>query len=256
MLDDTERRKADKATRRREAEQRARIGLRHRRTDWPLDAETLQPAEWIEPGDVCMPQPPDPPPLSEYRKQAIAAAAAATPTEIEAGKTLVIARHHERERERAREAALRGPVWTVDVVDRRIARAFEVSLTWSKGGPRAYGSMMPRAITQLSDLVAQAENQELKKHLSRLLRRRVQWSAKDEALAAEAIGWTADYLCGIDDPAIPLFVNAGGWWRALRVKVRTGCDQIGIWPATYYRKRRIGLELIVDGLTADRKAPL
>jgi len=249
------RRQEEREARRREAIERSQIARRHRETSWPLDATTLEHSDLVEPGDVRMPTPPDPPPLSEYRKRAIEQTAP-TATDIEAERTVVINRYHERQRERERDNALRGTIWTPEIVDQRIARAFEVSLTWKKGGPRQFGSMMPKTITQLSDLVAQAENQELKKHLSRLLRRRVHWTAQDEQLAADAIGWTTDYLADQTDDEIARFVNLGGFWRATRVKVRRACELYDIWPATYYRKRKIGLELIVDGLIADKRAPI
>ena len=57
-------RKFDKEQRKRELRFRQSIAARHRPTTWPLDAMTLQPAEWLEPGDVCMPAPPGPPPMS------------------------------------------------------------------------------------------------------------------------------------------------------------------------------------------------
>lgn len=244
-------RKLNREQLRREAIHRSRMRRYHTQGDWPLDALTLTPAN-LEPGDVCMPMPPEPPPLEDYK------ARAADPRSIlddDPDPNLVIARHYERQRERAAAAALRGPTWTVDIVDARLERAFEVSLSWTRGGPRAFGSTMPKAMSELSDLVAQAQNQELRKAMTRLLRRRVTWSAADEAQAAEAIGWTADYLAGWPDGLVPMFVNAGAMWRVTRIRIARACDDLGVTRTAFYRKRRIGLEAIAGGLTRDGRTP-
>jgi hypothetical protein len=45
-------------------------------------------------------------------------------------------------------------------------------------------------------------------------------------------------------------------WRAARYRVQRACCDYGIEPSRYYRKRKLGLERIVEGLVADRRAPL
>jgi hypothetical protein len=243
-------RKFDREQRKRELCYRQTIAARHRPTTWPLDALTLQPAEWIEPGDVCMPAPPEPPPLEHYKQQAETPGAHLEVNDI----NLEIARFYERKRERDHLEALRGTVWTIAIVDERLTAAFRVSLSWKREYPREFGSMMPRSITQLSDLVSQAENHELTKLMSRLLRHKPAWSAQDEQRAREAIAWPLDYLSNAAAD-VALCVNAGAWWRALRLKVRDMCDDHGLAPATFYRKRAVGLACIVAGLTADGRAP-
>ena len=65
--------KADREAKRAEKMQKARIARRHEQGEWPLNAATLERAD-LEPGDVRMPLPPEPPPLTDYRRIAEAGA--------------------------------------------------------------------------------------------------------------------------------------------------------------------------------------
>ena len=247
-------RAAEREARRAEKTQRVRIARRHEQGEWPLDATTLDKAE-LEPGDVRMPLPPEPPPLADYR--AIAESAQPIDRHPEAERTLVIARWHERERERAKVAALRGPVWTTSLVDERLTLALEIELrTTGRLGPRQFGSTMPTPRRDLADLVGAAENGSLRHLLSKMLRYKVSYSGEDIRRANEAITWVAEYLADERDREVPLFVNAGAMWRAARYRVQRACYDYGIEPSRYYRKRKLGLERIVEGLIGDRRAPL
>jgi hypothetical protein len=247
-------RAADRDARRAEKAQRVRIARRHEQGEWPLDATTLDKAE-LEPGDVRMPLPPEPPPLTDYR--AIAESAQPLDQHPEAERTLVIARWHERERERAKIAALRGPVWTTSLVDERLGLAMEIELrSGGRLGPRQYGSVMPTPRRDLGDLVAAAENGSLRHLLSKMLRYRVVYSGEDIRRANEAITWVAEYLADERDREIPLFVNAGALWRATHYRIQRACTEYGLERSTFYRKRKLGLERIVEGLIGDRRAPL
>jgi hypothetical protein len=105
-------------------------------------------------------------------------------------------------------------------------------------------------------LVAAAENGSLRHLLSKMLRYKVSYSGEDIRRANEAITWVAEYLADERDREVPLFVNAGAMWRAARYRVQRACCDYGIEPSRYYRKRKQGLERIVLGLVADRRAPL
>ena len=244
--------KADREAKRAEKMQKARIARRHEQGEWPLNAATLERAD-LEPGDVRMPLPPEPPPLTDYRRIAEAGAV----YEPEADRNLVIARWHDRERERAKVAALRGPVWTTSLVDERLTLALEIELrTTGRLGPRQFGSTMPTPRRDLADLVGAAENGSLRHLLSKMLRYKVSYSGEDIRRANEAITWVAEYLADERDREVPLFVNAGAMWRAARYRVQRACYDYGIEPSRYYRKRKLGLERIVEGLIGDRRAPL
>ena len=244
--------KADREAKRAEKMQKARIARRHEQGEWPLNAATLERAD-LEPGDVRMPLPPEPPPLTDYRRIAEAGAV----YEPEADRNLVIARWHDRERERAKVAALRGPVWTTSLVDERLTLALEIELrTTGRLGPRQFGSTMPTPRRDLADLVGAAENGSLRHLLSKMLRYKVSYSGEDIRRANEAITWVAEYLADERAREVPLFVNAGAMWRAARYRVQRACYDYGIEPSRYYRKRKQGLEKIVLGLVADRRAPL
>lgn len=250
-------REREREARRRERAELTRIARRHTQGEWPIDATTLEKAD-LEPGDVRTPLPPEPPPLSAYR---VVAESPSFSERDEPGwdedRNLRIARWYERQRERQRAEALRGVMWTVPLVDERLALAFEVvARERSRWGPRQFGSTMPRPVPDMGDLVACAENQSLLKLLSRMLRHRVVYSGEDVRRANEAIAWVAEYLADETDPEVPLFVNAGALWRATSVKVRHACVIYGFEVSTFYRKRKAGLECIVDGLIADRRAPL
>jgi len=245
-------RAADRESRRAERIQKARIARRHEQGEWPLDAATLDKAD-LEPGDVRMPLPPEPPPLTDYRTVAESAGR----YEPEADRNLVLLRWHERERERTKVAALRGPVWTPGLVDERLALAMEIELRGGgRLGPRQFGSTMPTPRRDLADLVGAAENGSLRHLLSKMSRYKVSYSGEDIRRANEAITWVAEYLADERDREVPLFVNAGAMWRAARYRVQRACCDYGIEPSRYYRKRKQGLERIVLGLVADRRAPL
>jgi hypothetical protein len=260
-----ESREADRLQRRREAPHRAAIIRRHAVSDWPLDARTLERAN-LEAGDVRMPATPAPPPLEVYRTVAESAAipnggAGTVQLEDEVGRvavdpTLVIYRHNERARERAALAALVGPTWTLDLVARRIEEAFATLFCLPElHRPRGYGTAMPTPIVEMADLVARAENGSLSRIRARLRRRLGVATQAEQRRMGEALAWPVEYLAGVPDLEVPLFVNLGGMSKAMGVRTVAMCREIGVWSAVFYKKRRTGLEIIARGLADAGRAP-
>jgi hypothetical protein len=241
------------AQRARERAHRDRIKLRLRKADWPIDAATLRRAD-LDPGDVCMPLPPQPPGIDHYKQVAVTATGLEDTSSADEG--LNIARHHAHVREIEDAAERRGAQWTPMIVGYRLSDAFSVLLrSRFSVRPRGFASSLPTPVIELADLVAQAENQALRKTMSRLLRRYGPVTSIEASRMAEAISWPCDYL-GHDVPIVARCVNLGAWWAAIGKPVARGCETIGLSPSTFYRYRHDGIEAIVAGLAADGKAPL
>ena len=230
---------------------RANLKRRHAMTDWPLDSVTLERADYIDHGDVMAPPPPEPPSIAHY--QALAATfGISNATE---DPNLAAFRHNEHLADVAARNSLRGAKWTPAIIDARLKQGFDVLLR-ERGSsrPRAFGSSMPKHVVEMSDQVAQAENGELRRTMSRLLRKNAHITAEEGKRAAEALCWPAEFLG--KDELMARYVNWGAQWRAMGVAWSKQLRKREIVRSEFYRIRALGVEKIVAGLAAQGRSPI
>lgn len=236
---------------------------RHRMLEgrtWPIDAATGDRAD-IDHEDVMAPLPDDmKAPIGDVDEKMQRLRAEADQHQEFAGDTVpidegvLLRRRREREEEKAARARIHGDAWTEDLVDARLEEAFRTLFRSSNGsvGPRAFGNGMPEIIREVSDLVHQAGNKSLRNAIAHRFKGLP--STEEVRRADEALAWAAAYLLQ-DHPDMAAFANLGAMWRAWGAKVNKRCAAIGVHRQVFYRDRKIALQLIVDGLKRDGKAP-
>ncbi len=240
------------------AKQKARLKRRRSVTDWPLDADTLEKSERVDPEDVMAPPLPEPPKIEFYKAEAAKTARMVdSPLGlVQLDPNLQIFRRSQFEQELSVTASKRAPAWTADHADQRLVEAFKILFRIAaKVGPRAFGSAMPKAVLEFADLAAQAENRSLRKTMGRLLRNFGPPTADEHRRMEEALAWPIEYLadCSRD---VKMFVNLGAMWKASNASISDKCRDLGVHRQTFYRDRKIGLQVIVQGLISTGKAPL
>lgn len=163
-------------------------------------------------------------------------------------------RQRERDEERAARAKIQGDAWTEELVDARLEEAFRTLFRSSNGGvgPRAFGNGMPEIIREVSDLVHQAGNKSLRNAIAHRFKGLP--STEEVRRADESLAWASQYLLQ-DHPDMAAFVNLGAMWRAWNAKISKRCAAIGVHRQVFYRDRKKALQLIVEGLQRDGKAP-
>lgn len=173
---------------------------------------------------------------------------------VDIDRGVMLRRQRERDEERARRDAVIAETWTEDLVEQRLIEAYKTLFRASVGGvrPRAFGNNMPEVIREVSDLVHQAGNKSLR---NAILHRFKGVPSTDEMRRAEdALGWGLIYLRN-EHPDLAGFANLGAMWRAWGSKVSRKCRDIGVHRQVFYRDRKLALQLIVDGLKRDGRAP-
>lgn len=227
---------------------------------WPLDANTGENAE-IDHEDVMAPLPDDmKAPLGDVDEKMQKLREEADQHQSFAGAVVpiddgvLLRRRREREEEVAQRDKVRGDKWTAEIVEARLEEAYRTLFRSSLGGagPRAFGNAMPEIVRQMSDLVHQAGNKSLRNAIAH--RFKGVPTTEEVRRADDAIGWAMSYL-GNEHPDLAAFANLGAMWRAWGSKITKKCEQHGIGRQAFYRDRKEALNLIVDGLVRDGKAP-
>jgi hypothetical protein len=227
--------------------------------DWPIDARTGDRAE-IDHGDVMAPLPDDlKVPVGEIDEKMHALrkeADKAISFNEGPDRGVVLRRHAERQAERIATEAVRGGAWTVDLVQARIEEAFRTLARAGGGrvGPREFGNGMPAPIRAYADLVNQAGNASLRRAMERLARYQGPPTSDEVRRMGEALGWSLTYLRN-EHPDLATFVNLGGMWKAWDAKVSRKCRELGIRRQDFYRFKQRAIEIIVEGLKKEGKAP-
>lgn len=227
---------------------------------WPIDSRTGQNAE-IDHDDVMAPLPEEMRALvgdidekmHALRIEADKHESFADPV-VPIDRGVMLRRQEERAAERAHVEAVRGEVWTEDLVEARLDEAYRTLFRSSVAGvrPRAFGNAMPEIVREVSDLVHQAGNKSLRNAISHRFK---EVPTQDEVRRAEdALGWALTYLRD-HDPDLAGFLNLGAMWRAWGAKITAKCASHGIQRQTFYRDRKDAVKLIVEGLIRDGKAP-
>jgi hypothetical protein len=235
------------------AQEKARLRMRRKPSDWPLDADTLQKSDRVLPEDVRAPAEPEPP---EAKIEFYKAEAAKFKDEMTVcDPNLQIFRRSQFERELAEAEARRSAQWTADYVDMRLVEAVKVRMrTPDIIGPRGFGSAMPRPLLEMSDLISQAENRSLRKTMARMLRNFGRPSAIETKRGEEAEGWLLEFLRGAE-PNVRYFVGLGAFWKASNASISSKCKDLGVSRQHFYTTRRSGLQLITSGLMLAGRAP-
>jgi hypothetical protein len=167
---------------------------------------------------------------------------------------VLLRRRAEREQERTATEAVRGEKWTPELVEARMEEAYRTLFRSSISGvrPREFGNAMPEIVREVSDLVHQAGNKSLRNAIAH--RFKGVPSTEEVRRAEDALGWAMDYL-NDHDPDLAGFLNLGAMWRAWGAKITKKCADIGVQRQTFYRDRKEAVQLIVEGLIKDGKAP-
>lgn len=164
-------------------------------------------------------------------------------------------RRREREQELDRRARVMGEAWTPELVEARLEEAYRTLFRASVGGvgPREFGNAMPQVIRSMSDLVAQAGNKSLRNAIAHRFKSGLP-TTEEMRRAEEALGWGLIYLRD-HHPDYAGFLNLGAMWRAWGAPIAKKCRDIGVHRQVFYRDRREAIQLIVEGLKKDGKAP-
>lgn len=164
-------------------------------------------------------------------------------------------RRREREQELDRRARVMGETWTPELIEARLEEAYRTLFRASVGGvgPREFGSAMPQVIRSMSDLVAQAGNKSLRNAIAHRFKSGLP-STDEMRRAEEALAWSLTYLRD-HHPDLAGFANLGAMWRAWGAPIARKCRNIGVHRQVFYRDRREAIQLIVEGLKKDGKAP-
>ncbi len=236
---------------------------RHRMQEgrtWPIDAATGERAD-VDHEDVLAPIPDDlKAPVGNVDEKMMKLRAEADQHQAFAGDAVEIEigilqrRRREREEELAARSRIQGDKWTEDLVDARLEEAFRTLFRSSIGsiGPRAFGNGMPEIIREASDMVHQAGNKSLRNAIAHRFKGLP--STEEVRRADEALAWATTYLLQ-DHPDMATFANLGAMWRAWGAKISKRCAAIGVHRQVFYRDRKKALQLIVEGLQRDGKAP-
>lgn len=264
---------ADRKARKRANDEEGKKLGRHRRRikerlkadrDWPiavgLDGH-LDRAD-IDKDDVMAPLPEDlkVPVGSLVDEKMEALRAEADRHESFAGETVPVdpgvlsRRRRDRDEELAARDRVTGSRWTAELVEERLTDAYKVLFRASVSGvrPREFGNAMPQVVRQMSDLVHQAGNKSLRNAISH--RFKTTPSTAEMRRAEEALGWSLDYLRDVH-PDLAGFANLGAMWHAWGAKISHKCRDLGVHRQVFYRDRKTAIELIVEGLLRDGKAP-
>lgn len=227
--------------------------------DWPIDTRTGDRAE-LDHTDVMAPLPEDlkvpvgdvDEKMQVLRQEADQVEAFQDPVD----RGVMLRRQEEREAERHATASVRGESWSVDLVQARIEEAFRTLARAGGGrvGPRQFGSAMSAPVKTYADLVNQAGNASLRRGMERLARRQGPPSTEEVKRMGEALNWSLAYLRN-EHPDLATFVNLGGMWKAWDAKVSRKCTELGIRRTDFYRLRQRAMEIIVEGLKREGKAP-
>lgn len=164
-------------------------------------------------------------------------------------------RRREREEEMAARERVSGSIWTEKLVEARLTEAFQTLFRASSGSvyPREFGNAMPQVIRQMSDLVHQAGNKSLRNAIAHRFKNGLP-SSDEMRRAEEALSWTLSYL-RTEHPDLAGFVNLGAMWKAWGAKIARKCRDHGITRQEFYRDRKEAIQLIVEGLKRDGRAP-
>jgi hypothetical protein len=167
---------------------------------------------------------------------------------------VLLRRRAEREEERAATEAVRGEKWTPELVEARFEEAYKTLFRSAISGvrPREFGNGMPTPVRQMADLVAQAGNKSLRNAIAH--RFKGVPSQEEVRRAEDTLGWAMDYLSD-QHPDLSGFLQLGAMWRAWGAKITKKCADIGVQRQTFYRDRKEAVQLIVEGLIRDGKAP-
>lgn len=229
--------------------------------DWPLDAATGANAE-IDHEDVMAPLPDDmKAPIGDVdeKMQKLRAEAdqhqAFADAVVPIDEGVLLRRRRERDEEVAQRDRVRGDRWTTELVEARLEEAYRTLFRSSVGGtgPRAFGNAMPEVVKQMSDLVHQAGNKSLRNAIAHRFKGTP--STEEVRRAEDALAWGLSYLRD-EHPDLAAFANLGAMWRAWGSKITKKCADHGIQRQVFYRDRKEALNLIVDGLVRDGKAPI
>ena len=164
-------------------------------------------------------------------------------------------RRRERDDDRIAAESVRGNKWTPELVEARITEAYRTLFRSSIAGvrPREFGNAMPVPVRQMADLVAQAGNKSLRNAIAHRFKDGVP-STEEVRRAEDALSWALTYL-GDEHPDLACFLQLGAMWKAWGSKISRKCADIGVPRQTFYSDRKEAVELIVEGLIRDRKAP-
>ena len=240
---------------------RTRIKLRLQEgLSWPLDAATGERAE-IDHEDVMAPLPDDlrtpignvDEEMQELRAEAdkhLSFDGATVPID----DVLLSRRRREREEEREKTKSVRGEKWTPELVEARLEEAYRTLFRSSVANvrPREFGNAMPHVIRQMSDLVNQAGNKSLRNAI--LHRFKGVPTTEEMRRADDALAWALIYLRD-EHPDLAGFVSLFSMWKAYGAKISRKCEGIGVSRQAFYRDKKEAIQIIVEGLKRDGKAP-
>lgn len=263
---------AARKERRKDNERESRVLGKHRRRlkerlkddrDWPLQVDAFGNIDraTIDHEDVRAPLPDDlraPVGKVDEKMQLLRKFAdqhqAFSDDVVQVDPGVLSRRRREREEELAARERVSGATWTEELVEERLIEAYKTLFRSSIGGafPREFGNNMPQVIRQVSDLVHQAGNKSLRNAIAHRFKGLP--SADENRRAEEALGWALRYLRD-QHPDLAAFANLGAMWKAWGSKITRKCRDHGIARQEFYRDRKEAIQLIVEGLRKDGKAP-
>lgn len=262
VLEDRKRRRREYATEMKPLKKhrnRIKARLQEGRT-WPLDAATGERAE-IDHDDVMAPLPDDllapignvDEKMQELRAEAdkhLSFNGATVPVD----DGILSRRRREREEELARTEAVRGEQWTVELVEARMEEAYRTLFRSSVANikPREFGNAMPHIVREVSDLVHQAGNKSLRNAIAH--RFKGVPTTEEMRRADDALGWAMAYLKD-EHPDLAGFASLYSMWSAWGANITKKCAGIGVSRQTFYRDKREAVQIIIEGLKRDGRAP-
>jgi hypothetical protein len=228
--------------------------------DWPVDARTQDRAE-IDHDDVMAPLPEEMRSTVgdiDERMQKLRAEAdqheSFTDPIVPIDEGVLSRRRRERDEERAAIESVRGEKWTPELVEARMEEAYRTLFRSSIAGvrPREFGNAMPHIVREVSDLVHQAGNKSLRNAIAH--RFKGVPTTEEVRRAEDSLSWALTYLRD-EHPDLASFVSLFSMWKAWGAKISRKCEAIGVQRQVFYRDKREAIQIIMEGLVKDGKAP-
>lgn len=227
--------------------------------DWPVDAHTEDRADVPE-DDVRYKAEDIKSHIGDVDEKMQALRLEADEHESFAGETVpidegvLLRRRREREEEWAAIESVRGEKWTPELVESRLEEAYRTLFRSSVAGvkPREFGNAMPHIVREVSDLVHQAGNKSLRNAIAH--RFKGVPTTEEVRRAEDALSWALTYLSN-EHPDLAAFSQLGAVWKVWGAKISRKCEAIGVQRQVFYRDKREAIQIIMEGLVKDGKAP-